>query len=221
MCARKPEDTLREEYFALLPQIRLVAEELEAEIRALLVPLMRGWESHERVTVKSRIKECESAIAALRRRQELVELEQTTPSPRSLRMLNDLVGVRILAFPKLRVSAIEEAVRARFCDWIADHVPPAAGTAIPMALKYHGYCKTHCHIRAEIQLMPMLVGLYWEVEHGALYKPGDRLRGLEVSEHMKERNADLIRAMHAFEDQFETLTFAPSALRASSVSPQY
>jgi ppGpp synthetase/RelA/SpoT-type nucleotidyltranferase len=209
MSIRTAEDYLREEYFSLLPQMRLAAEELEADVRHLLVPLMHSWESHERVMVKSRVKECESAIDSLRRRQEYWQFPEPTLARRSLRMLNDLVGVRVLAFPKSRVLEIDDVVRDRFWDWVPDPVPPLAGTANVLALKYHGYCKTHGYVRAEIQLMSMLVGMYWEVEHGALYKPGDRLRGMEVDLKMHARSADVIRAMSTFEAEFETLTSAP------------
>jgi ppGpp synthetase/RelA/SpoT-type nucleotidyltranferase len=218
MDARTAEDRLREEYFSLLPQVRLVAEELEAEIRFLLVPLMRHWESHERIMIKSRIKDCESALASLRRRAEMNELDDPSLRPRTLRSLNDLAGVRVLAFPARRVTEIDRAFRDRFADWTADPVPPTRGTSRSLALKYHGYCKTYRQIRAEVQIMSMLIGMYWEVEHGAMYKPGDRLRNLEVSVRMQDRSADVIRAMQAFEEQFEALTFVPPS-PAELVSP--
>jgi ppGpp synthetase/RelA/SpoT-type nucleotidyltranferase len=206
MTPRTPEDYLREEYFSLLPQLRLVAEELESEVRHLLIPLMTTWERHERLLIKSRVKECESAIASLRRRQELWALADEQAPSWSLRALNDLVGVRVLAFPKARVLDIDEALRDCLWDWRADPVPPAPGTANSLALKYHGYCKTHSQVRAEIQLMSMLVGMYWEVEHGTLYKPGDKLKGLEASLKMHAFSTEVLRAMQAFEDQFATLT---------------
>lgn len=64
--ARSIEDRLREEYFVLLPEIRRVTEQLEAEVRYHILPILRGLEQYEQVIVKSRIKECESALDALR-----------------------------------------------------------------------------------------------------------------------------------------------------------
>jgi ppGpp synthetase/RelA/SpoT-type nucleotidyltranferase len=205
MHSRTAEDQLREEYFSLLPQMRLVADELEAEIRFLLIPITRQWEKHDRVIVKARIKECESAIAALRRRRELWVFDEPLAPQRSLKTLNDLAGCRILAFPRSRVLEIDRAVRERFSDWVADPVPPAEGTTNSLASKYHGYCRIHGGVRAEVQVMSMLVGMFWEVEHGALYKPVERLRGLERDVWIRESTADVIRAMHAFEERFETL----------------
>jgi ppGpp synthetase/RelA/SpoT-type nucleotidyltranferase len=211
LLTRTAEDHLRAEYFTLLPQIRLTTEELEAEIRYLLIPLTRERERHERIVVKSRVKECESAIAALRRKQNWAELKASTSAQISLTALNDLAGVRILAFPKRLVFEIDSVLRSRFGSWVADPVPPAPGTTTALALKYHGFCSSHCRVRGEVQLMSMLIGMFWEVEHAALYKPGERLRDMEVSLKMQDRNADVIRAMCAFETQFEELVSAPSA----------
>ncbi len=208
MVARTVEDQLREEYFELLPHARHAAAELEAEVRYLLVPIMRRLESHERIVIKSRIKECESAIGALRRRPEFCDFSSPDFVPSSLKSLNDLAGVRILAFPRHRVLEIDNVLSQRFCDWVADPVPPAPGTATSLALKYHGYCSGHCRVRTEIQVMSMLIGMFWEVEHAALYKPGQRLRGIEMSLKMQDRNADVIRALTAFEAQFEALAHA-------------
>ena len=140
MDQRTAEDYLRDEYFALLPRIRETAEEIEAEVRYLLVPLLRGREQHERIVVKSRIKECESAITSLRRRQDCGKFSEPGQAPTSLRSLNDLAGVRILAFPRPRVLEIDEAIRARFGDWVADPVPAtpesiACATPSPAAEK--------------------------------------------------------------------------------------
>jgi ppGpp synthetase/RelA/SpoT-type nucleotidyltranferase len=203
--ARTAEDKLREEYFRLLPQIQRAAEELEAEVRYLLIPITRQLEGHERIVVKSRIKECPSAIASLKRRPELWSVRDPVFSIQSLRSLNDLAGIRILAFPRQRLLEIDNVLRGRFSDWVSDPVPAAPGTSGSLAIKYHGYCSRHCSVRAEIQLMSMLVGLFWEVEHAALYKPGEHLKGIEKSLRMQERNADVIRALTAFETQFETL----------------
>ena len=135
----------------------------------------------------------------------------------SLNTLNDLAGVRILAFPRHRVLEIDNILRSRFREWISDPVPPAPGTMNSLALKYHGYCSSHCHVRTEIQLMSMLIGMFWEVEHAALYKPGQRLRGMEISLKMQDRNAEVIRALNAFEAQFEALACTnPSSAEQSA-----
>jgi len=220
MDPRKPEDYLREEYFALLPHIRRAAEELEAEIRHLLMPLTREWESHERIVVRARIKECESAIGSLRRRQDYAEMETADRVPLTLAALKDLAGVRILVFPRRRVLEIDDMLRSRFSDWVSDPVPPVPGTSHLLALKYHGYRSRDCRVRGEIQLMSMLIGMFWEIEHGVLYKPGDRLRDMEVALKMQEQNADVIRALYAFESHFDELVAGAPGSAARQASPQ-
>src|SRR5689334_6797839 len=108
MSSRTIEDQLRSEYFELLPHVRRVADELETEVRYLLMPVMRHLESHEKIVVRSRVKDCESAIASLGRRPEFLELGEPGREWPTLRTLKDLAGVRILAFPKRRVSEIDE-----------------------------------------------------------------------------------------------------------------
>jgi hypothetical protein len=105
-------------------------------------------------------------------------------------------------------------LRDRFEHWTADPVPPVAGTANLLALKYHGLCNEHCQVRAEIQLMSMLIGMFWEVEHGAIYKPGERLRQTEVAVKMQKHYADVVRALSSFEEKFESVaTVRPHTTR--------
>jgi ppGpp synthetase/RelA/SpoT-type nucleotidyltranferase len=210
MNGRTIDDQLRSEYFDLLPHIRQVADEVETEVRYLLIPTMRGLESHEKIVVKSRVKDCESAIGALHRRPEYLELDDPICAPPSLRALKDLAGIRILAFPRRRVIEIDDALRERFSHWTADPVPPIPGTANLLALKYHGFCGAHCLVQAEVQLISMLIGLFWEVEHGALFKPGERLRQVEVSQRMQQNYAEVIRALSSFEEKFETIATVTS-----------
>ena len=66
MAERSIEDALREEYFDLLPNIRRVAELLEAEIRHCVLPITLRLDRFEQMVVRSRIKECDSALNSLR-----------------------------------------------------------------------------------------------------------------------------------------------------------
>jgi hypothetical protein len=70
MKSRSIEDQLREEYFSLLPRMRRVAAQLEAEVRYHLVPISNRLERFEQLAVKSRVKDCESAVEKLLHRQE-------------------------------------------------------------------------------------------------------------------------------------------------------
>ena len=66
------------------------------------------------------------------------------------------------------------------------------------APKYCGYCR-------EPAIVSMLTGLFWEVEHSAIYKPDPRLNGIAEDRGMRERTTDVVNALRAFEEQFEAL----------------
>jgi hypothetical protein len=51
----------------------------------------------------------------------------------------------------------------------------------------------------------MLTGLFWEVEHAAIYKPAPRFHGVADSIEMKQRRTAVLEALRAFETQFENL----------------
>jgi hypothetical protein len=92
MAERTVKDRLRDEYFHLLPDIRRVVDQLEAEVRHCLVPISRGLAKHEKIVVTSRVKDCESAIELLRRHQPHRTFDPSRDY--SLNELPDLAGVR-------------------------------------------------------------------------------------------------------------------------------
>lgn len=136
---RTIEDRLREEYFDLLPDIRRVANELEAEVKHCLIPISLRLEKHERLIVTSRIKECDSAVESVRRRQEGATFDSDRPERYALNSLNDLAGVRVLAFPRGRLAEADQELRNRFPSWKPDAVPGHDDE--PLAFKYYGYCR--------------------------------------------------------------------------------
>jgi hypothetical protein len=202
---RKIEDQLRAEYFQLLPEIRLVVEVLEAEVRYSVIPVLWNLHEHERVVIESRVKECESAVDALRRDQEGGVFDEEKPDNYSLTELNDLAGVRILVFPRSLVSSVDKALQTRFSEWTADPVPGYSDGGMPLALKYYGYCKSSSKVKGEFQIVPMLTGLFWKVEHSAIYKPAPKLKGIARSLEMRERTQEVLDALRMFEEEFENL----------------
>jgi hypothetical protein len=158
---RTVEDRLREEYFDLLPNIRRVVDELEAEVKHCLVPISLRLDEYERLDVTSRVKECESALDSVRRRQEGATFDSGRPELYSLDILNDLAGVRVLVFPHSRLAEADRELRERFPSWTPDPVPGYSENDGPLALKYFGYCKASRKIRAEYQIVPMLTALFW------------------------------------------------------------
>lgn len=201
--AVKVEDLLREEYFDLLTNIQRVVWQLEAEIRCHTLPILQKLKPHEQLVIKSRVKDCESALKSLRRRQEGGTFDSERPGGYSLLDMPDLAGVRVLVFPRNTLIEVDNALRTLFTDWVFDPVPDDKGGVL--APKYSGYrLDVSNAVRAEYQVVPMLIGLFWEVEHSALYKPAPAFKGKAESEPMKIRNADVVRALSSFEAEFES-----------------
>lgn len=117
---RTVEDRLRQEYFTLLPEIRRVADRLEAEVSYHIRLISARLRRHERLTVKCRVKSCESALEKLRARQEGAAFDESRPEIYTLTGLNDLAGVRVLAFPRGRLAEIDSKLRKVFPSWTAD-----------------------------------------------------------------------------------------------------
>jgi hypothetical protein len=182
---RTVEDRLREEYFDLLPEIRRVTEYIEAVIKYELLATLQQLRKFEKLVVRSRVKECESAVEALRRRQEGAIFDPDHAEDYTLKTLKDLAGVRILAFPHRRLTEIDVALREPFEKWTPDPVLGEEGEQL--AFKYWGHCPASYSITGEYQIVPMLTGLFWDVEHSAIYKPSPELRGITRSLEMKSR----------------------------------
>ena len=216
MAARTTEDRLREEYFGLLPEVRRVIQELEAEVRHCLLPLLGKLKKHESLIVTSRVKDCESALGALRRRQAFATFDPDKADSYTLTDLKDLAGVRILAFPRNRWVEADVDLRQRFTLWTPDPVPAEDGGEEPLAFKYYGFCEASATIRGEVQIAPRLVGMFWEVEHSAIYKPSPELEGVVKTVEMKKLKGEVLAALKAFDNEFERLVRGAS-IRNSAI----
>ena len=204
MAERSVEDALREEYFDLLPDIRRVAELLEAEIRHCVLPITLRLDRFEQMVVRSRIKECDSALNSLRLLKGGT-FDRERPEVYTLASLTDLAGVRVLGFPRNLLEEIHDTLHGRFPDWEPDHVLSDETGGEPLALTYHGYCEASDNVRGEFQIVSMLTGLFWEVEHSAMYKPTPRLKGVARSRVMRQRREEVQQALRAFEEDFDRL----------------
>lgn len=201
--SRTVEDRLRAEYFEFLPDIRRTLLETETRVRRDLLEVSLGLERYERILVTSRIKECDSAVDALRRRQPLGLFVAERALDYSITALPDLAAVRVMAFPERRVAEAHDALRQTFSDWKADPVPSTDGSPAPLALKYFGKWSPDAHITAEVQIVSLLIGLFWEVEHSAIYKPNPNLHGVVRSSSVIQRRDDVLGALQAFEAAFD------------------
>jgi len=202
---RIAEDYLRSEYVRLLPAMQRTAIAVETEVRHLLLGLTLDLERFERVVVKTRLKDSESAIDALRRRQPYGLFDPDHAETYSLTALPDLVGVRVLVFPPRRLDEVRAALAPRLNGWMADPVAATARGSDLIALKYSGRWTDADPVRSEVQIVSMLVGLFWEVEHSAIYKPNPNLRGIARSMEMSQRIAAVETALREFEIEFQRI----------------
>lgn len=199
---RTVEDRLRDEYFRLLPHAQAALIELETLASHAVMPARLALKQrHERLIVKSRIKDCASAIDALSRRVEGKKFDQTTPEKYRLDSLPDLAGVRILVFPGAPIEGVREAMRNAFPSWTADHVPGSQPGSV-LAWKHHGLCPGNPKVPCEYQIVPMLIGLFWDVEHAAIYKPDRRLVGVTREPRMQDKTQRVYAALMEFEEEF-------------------
>ena len=206
MIGRTVEDRLREQHFELLPEARRVLEHLEAEIRYRLLPISRTLRRFERVIVESRVKACESAIESLRNRQNFSTFNPENAETYRLADLKDLAGVRVLAFPRSRVREIDALLRdvEVFRGWNSDPVVGADDKTV--AFKYSGYYSAaSSQLSGEYQVVSLLTGRFWDVEHSAMYKPAPTLKDAVAAPRMREQYQNVLRELAAFEDEFERL----------------
>jgi hypothetical protein len=89
--------------------------------------------------VSLRIKDCQSIVNALRRRQEGAVFNGDKPELYTLNKLRDLAGVRISVFPRRLWQEIHVEVRKRLLDWESDPIRDDNGELL--AFKYHGFCE--------------------------------------------------------------------------------
>ncbi len=189
-----------------------VAEELKTQIQFSLLPISRVLKPHENMVVKVRLKDCASAIDKLRQFNPIEPsagrnpggvFDPDMPEAYNLLSLRDLVGVRVLAFPSSRLTEVDGVLRSHFPDWVADPIVDTV-TEQRLAFKYNGlYTDSDTGIPCEYQIVSTLIGLFWEVEHAAIYKQSPSFKGLAPV--MREQTSDVYRTLKVFEDQFERL----------------
>lgn len=213
MPERTIEDRLREEYFDLLPEILRVVWQLEAEIRFYTLHILHDLKDPEQLLIKSRVKDCESALKSLARRRGLSlpgsegrRFDPEVPEKYSLLSLEDLAGVRVLVFPKRRLSQVDSALQSHFHNWTSK--PVLDDKKAILAPKYYGICASASQrVMGEYQIVPMLLGLFWEVEHSAMYK----FKAVAGSKEMKKLRTNVEGSLSRFEDGVESFLHTPSS----------
>ena len=209
MAERTIEDRLREQYFNLLPELTRVADHLKTQIQYGILPIARHLKPHENLVVKARVKACDSAISKLReqtnpsdplkKRNPGAVFDRNRPESYNLLSLRDLVGVRVLAFPSGIANEVHKLLRPNFIDWKFE---PIKDGGVRLGSKYNGhYAESMEGLGCEYQIVSTLIGLFWDIEHAAIYKQAPNLKGLGPV--MGDQTSAVYLALKAFEAEFE------------------
>jgi len=77
---------------------------------------------HQQIEVESRVKDWDSAIETLRRRQKQTHrFDENKSDSYILTALTDLVGLRILVFPPSLIQPVSKVITSKFNAWKPDH----------------------------------------------------------------------------------------------------
>ena len=198
MSMKETINRLRQDYFELKAAMCREQRQLASDARCFLKELEYSLNEHERIEIESRIKDCDSAIDSLKRK-EACGRDFVDGVSYSFRQLKDMVGLRILAFPTSVMVAANEIVMKRFGDWQPDHKKHGA----MQVYKYYGVLGVE-KIPCEIQVVSMLTGKFWDVEHSALYKPAPGFKGaINANFEIRDLYKEVMNKLAEFETAFE------------------
>lgn len=206
------EDRLRQEYFDLLPELIKIQKLIEAKIKWYLKDTIYNlYKKHQQIEIESRVKDCDSAIETLRRRQKQTHrFDENKSDSYTLTALTDLVGLRILVFPPSLIQPVSKVITSKFNAWKPDHtkIDKKVGKKnkkITICKKYRGIVNRKLDIKCEIQIISMLIGAFWDIEHFVLYKPDPTYKGIKEDLTMRRLNNDVLIKLDEFEATFERL----------------
>lgn len=199
MMERNLGDKLREEYANLRPIANRRYTRLFARVSHVLEERFTDRRPHEIIHVVGRVKECESALSRVLRNQEGRLLDPAREAEYSLTTLVDLIGLRVLVFPRDLLESVNEHLRAEFPDWNEDHYTGALVNGQPLVYKYSSVVAPG--VSAEYQVLSPLLDGFWNVEHAVLYKPQDDIRDLVDDPRMKDSYLDVLRSLVGFEER--------------------
>jgi hypothetical protein len=110
----------------------------------------------------------------------------------------------VLVFPNDKLLKVDREIQQHepFKDWKSDPVKYARGYA--QTPKYYGtWADVSSRVLGEYQVVPMLIGRFWEVEHSAIYKPAGWAKGADRDHDLKNLRTKIEVALSRFEQKFE------------------
>ncbi|MBU3955132.1 hypothetical protein KJ633_01590 [bacterium] len=154
-------DSNKEKYYKLLSHSKTT-------VKNILKNLIINSKAFEQIEVVGRIKTFERCIAKLKKAKEANYLDDEV----KLAEITDIIGIRILTFPNKYIEKIIEIIKKDIVGYKISKEDNKEEIDF-----YKTYITSTLtgfeNIQVEIQILPYLLGKYWDIEHELIYKPQD------------------------------------------------
>jgi len=179
------------DYHRDLPMYERTRRIAHTQVEYYLTAISSRLEQHERLEVKSRVKSFDSALAKLKKDYEGGLL----PKAESFGRLEDMVGIRVIAFPLHLVDRIDEALRSKFQNPEPDrHGLWKKWKKYVVGLKGH----SKSTVRFELQIVPYILWQFLDIEHDVIYKRPERVDPKAIRQ-LELLQQGVLKALNRFE----------------------
>lgn len=161
---------LRSEYDNQINKMNGLLDYYKTEIEYLIRELKLNCKKFEKIEFSSRIKTFESCITKLKKKNEANVLTEEA----KLSEVKDLIGIRMLVFPNDYIEVIKRLIMRKHNKFTIEEIDEDKKKECDF-IKFFVYfnIEKFNHILVEIQILPYLLGKYWDIEHSLIYKPQD------------------------------------------------
>lgn len=192
------ESQLQLEYLKIANKLYKAQEYIEIEIKHTIKTQLLKAVHANKILISSRVKDCNSAIISLKKKEEGRVFRDNKQY--SITQLNDLIGIRVSVFP----LTLLELVKTPLLDYLDSNFEKQFQTDHTTIEKYDIYKYRGIHnqfseFKCEIQLIPMLISKFWDIEHDVFYKPASP----HDAPPMKDAYYAVINSLYNFERTYE------------------
>lgn len=192
------ESQLQLNYLKIANELFQAKEYIEIEIKHTLKTLLLEPVHANKILISSRVKDCNSAITSLKMKEEGGVFRDDKKY--LITQLNDLVGLRISFFPLTLLERVKPQLLSYLKNNFEQTVEPDDSSIGNYNIyKFRGIHNKFSKFACEIQLIPMLISKFWDVEHDAFYKPANP----HDAPPMKKAYDKVIESLYDFEKTYE------------------
>ncbi len=202
MNTRLVKDFLHDEYYDILPKLRLINKNTEVEIKHALLPIYSELKPYERIEVSTRIKDVESVIEKLKGKQEGNRFDEKNQKKYRIKDLKDLIGIRIAFFPSNIKEKIWNIITELYPKFEKDVTVDFDDEKKVIIEKLYGSTDLEPNITIEIQFLSLFYSRFLDIEHDLIYKPDSRYKGVKKSLEMRKQKSEVLNKLKEFEGEF-------------------